>query len=63
MIARFEELGFQIVNNTGYFGHPYYAHRLPWLHRAEMAKAKLLLRWPTPHLCNYATIVLWKPLN
>jgi hypothetical protein len=63
MIARFEELGFQIVNYTGYFGHPYYAHRFPLLHRAEMAKAKLLLRWPTPHLCSYATIVLRKPFE
>ena len=60
MISRFEDLGFEIVNYTGYFGHPYYVHRLPLLHRAEVLKARLLLRWPTPHLCSYATIVLRK---
>jgi 2-polyprenyl-3-methyl-5-hydroxy-6-metoxy-1,4-benzoquinol methylase len=60
MINRFERLGFEVVNYTGYFGHPYYARRLPLLHRVEMLKAKILLKWPTPHLCSYATIVLRK---
>lgn len=60
MVDRFEELGFEVVNYTGYFGHPYYAHRLPWLHHVEMFKSRLLLKWPTPHLCSYATVVLRK---
>jgi 2-polyprenyl-3-methyl-5-hydroxy-6-metoxy-1,4-benzoquinol methylase len=60
MIHRFEELGFEVVNYTGYFGHHYYTNRFPLLHRAEMLKADLLLRWPMPHLCSYASIVLRK---
>jgi 2-polyprenyl-3-methyl-5-hydroxy-6-metoxy-1,4-benzoquinol methylase len=60
MIDRFERLGFEVVSYTGFFGHPYYAHRFPWLHRAELLKAKLLLKWPTPHLCSYAAVVLRK---
>ena len=61
MIDRFEELGFEVVTYVGYFGHTYYAHRFPWLHNAEMFKAKMLLRRPIPHLCSYATILLRKP--
>jgi 2-polyprenyl-3-methyl-5-hydroxy-6-metoxy-1,4-benzoquinol methylase len=60
MIRRFESIGFEILSYTGYFGHPYYMQRFPLLHRAEMVKAKLLLKWPTPHLCSYTTIVLRK---
>jgi 2-polyprenyl-3-methyl-5-hydroxy-6-metoxy-1,4-benzoquinol methylase len=59
MIGRFESLGFEILDYTGFFGHPYYT-RIPWLHRAETLKANLLAKLPIPMLCSYATIVLRK---
>jgi hypothetical protein len=60
MIRRFEALGFEVLQYTGYFGHPYYFARIPWLHRLEMQKSRLLLKHPIPALCSYATIVLRK---
>jgi cyclopropane fatty-acyl-phospholipid synthase-like methyltransferase len=60
MIRRFERIGFEVVDYTGYFGHNYYL-RLPWLHKLESRKSKLLLRYPVPQLCSYATFVLRKP--
>jgi SAM-dependent methyltransferase len=61
MIRRFQNVGFEIVSYTGYFGHGYYRRRLPWLDRLEKQKSKLLLRHPLPQLCSYATVVLRKP--
>lgn len=61
MIKRFEELGFEVLQYTGYFGHRYYEHRLSWLHNIEMLKSKVLLRHPIPQLCSYASLVLRKP--
>jgi hypothetical protein len=60
MIRRFEEIGFEIIDYRGYFGH-YYYQKLPWLHRLEMFKSKLLLKYPVPQLCSYARVVLRKP--
>jgi 2-polyprenyl-3-methyl-5-hydroxy-6-metoxy-1,4-benzoquinol methylase len=60
MIRRFEELGFEVLKYTGYFGHMYYKRLAPLLHRLEIAKAELLLRHPVPTLCSYATVVLRK---
>lgn len=61
MIRRFEALGFEVLEYTGYFGHPYYAGKIPWLHRLEMQKSRFLVKHPIPALCAYATIVLRKP--
>jgi SAM-dependent methyltransferase len=61
MIRRFEALGFEVLQYTGYFGHPYYSGKLPWLHRLEIQKSRFLLKHPIPALCAYATIVLRKP--
>jgi hypothetical protein len=60
MIRRFEEIGFEIIDYRGYFGH-YYYQKLPWLHRLEMFKSKLLLKYSVPQLCSYARVVLRKP--
>lgn len=60
MIQRFERIGFEVINYTGYFGHNYY-QRLPWLHRIETLKSQLLLKHPIPQLCTYAAFVLRKP--
>jgi SAM-dependent methyltransferase len=61
MIQRFQAIGFQVLQYSGYFGHAYYAPRMPWLHRIEMQKARFLLKHPIPQLCSYATVVLRKP--
>lgn len=60
MIKRFEQLGFEVIQYTGYFGHSYYSRRLPFLHRLEELKSDVLLKYPNPHLCSYAAIVLRK---
>jgi 2-polyprenyl-3-methyl-5-hydroxy-6-metoxy-1,4-benzoquinol methylase len=59
-VARFEELGFEVVRYHGYFGHIYYRRRLPWLHRWESRKAAWLARHPVPGLTSYAHVVLRK---
>jgi SAM-dependent methyltransferase len=63
MIARFESLGYEVLEYTGYYGHEYYRNRLPWLDRIEQSKAKYLLQHPVPQLCSYATLVLRKPVD
>jgi hypothetical protein len=63
MIARFESLGYEVIEYTGYFGHEYYMKRLPWLHRIEELKSRFLVRHPVPQFCSYATLVLRKPLE
>jgi SAM-dependent methyltransferase len=61
MIRRFEQIGFEVIRYTGYFGHYYYSKRLPWLQPLEDLKAGLLLKYPVPQLCSYATLILRKP--
>ncbi|MGC1373945.1 MAG: methyltransferase domain-containing protein [Candidatus Sulfotelmatobacter sp.] len=61
MMRRFEGLGFEVVRYTGYFGHDYYRRVSRLIHQIEASKQRLLLRWPLPAFCSYATIVLRKP--
>jgi SAM-dependent methyltransferase len=63
MIARFESLGYEVIEYIGYFGHGYYRKRLAWLDRIERMKSQYLLHHPVPQLCSYATLVLRKPTN
>lgn len=63
MIARFESLGYEVIEYTGYYGHGYYKTRLAWLDRMERIKSQYLLHHPVPQLCSYATLVLRKPAN
>jgi SAM-dependent methyltransferase len=63
MIARFESLGYEVVEFIGFYGHGYYSKRLPWLDRLEKMKSHFLLRHPVPQLCSYATLVLRKPID
>jgi 2-polyprenyl-3-methyl-5-hydroxy-6-metoxy-1,4-benzoquinol methylase len=60
MIKRFEGLGFEVLSYTGYFGHNYYL-TIPFLHRLEMRKAEVLLKYPIPMFCAYSTLILRKP--
>jgi hypothetical protein len=61
MIRRFEDIGYEVVCYTGYFGHGYYGIKMPWLQPIEDIKSKFLLRNPIPQLCSYATLILRKP--
>jgi len=60
MIRRFSDLGFDVLEYTGYFGHRYYSHRVPWLQALEDRKARWLARHPHPLLTSYAHVVLRK---
>ena len=61
MIRRYQDLGFEVIRYSGYFGHGYYEKRLPLLHRIEGIKRRFLVKYPLPFFCSYATIVLRKP--
>ena len=60
MIRRFETLGFEIVEYTGYFGHSYYQRMIRPLHALEMKKAAWLVAHPNPLLTSYARLILRK---
>jgi SAM-dependent methyltransferase len=58
--ARLAGVGFEVLAYTGYFGHGYYLHQSS-LHRAEQAKAQILVDHPVADLCSYALVLLRKP--
>jgi hypothetical protein len=60
MVTRFESLGFEVLEYTGYFGHSYYRRRLPLLDFIEGKKAAWLARHPHPLLTSYARVLLRK---
>jgi SAM-dependent methyltransferase len=60
MMVRFESLGFEVLEYTGYFGHTYYRRRLSVLDRIERKKAAWLVRHPHPFLTSYARVLLRK---
>lgn len=57
---RFESVGFKVEQTTATFGHGYY-RRIPPLHALELAKTKLLHRYPVPYLTSFVMVVLRKP--
>jgi hypothetical protein len=59
-LARFEALGFTVVEYQGYFGHGYY-EKLPLLRPLQRAKAAFLEKHPVPALTSYARVLLRKP--
>ncbi|MDB4904564.1 MAG: Methyltransferase domain protein [Mucilaginibacter sp.] len=59
MIKFFSFCGYEIIDYTGYFGHPYYA-RLPIAHSIEVAKAKWLIKHPISFMTSYASVILQK---
>lgn len=61
-IRRFESIGFEVMQYTGYFGHTYYRRKLAPLHWLEQQKAAWLAKCPIAHLTSYAAIVLRKPV-
>jgi SAM-dependent methyltransferase len=62
-IMFFEKLGYEVSEYYGYFGHTYYAKKLPWLHKLHRMKTDWLLEHPIPALTSYATVMLRRPLD
>ncbi len=60
MIRRLEAIGYEVLEFRGYFGHTYYRHRLPVLHRLEQLKTRWLVRHPVGRLTSYAYLLLRK---
>lgn len=62
IIRHLENIGFEVIEYVGFFGHPYYRRRLSALHRLEAVKSAFLARYfPLPHLTSYAYVILRKP--
>jgi hypothetical protein len=59
MIKFFSTIGYEIVDYTGYFGHPYYK-RIPPIDAIERVKAKWLVKHPVPFLTSYSSVILKK---
>lgn len=60
MHRRLADLGFEVLEYRGYFGHGYY-RRVPVLDRLEQIKARWLAAHPVNALTTYAVIVARKP--
>lgn len=59
----FRNLGYDILDYRAYFGHNYYAPRLPLLHLVHRQTTKLLLKAPIALFASYATVILQRPLE
>jgi SAM-dependent methyltransferase len=59
----FRDLGYEILEYRAYFGHNYYAPKLPLLDRVHRQTTKLLLKAPIAFFVSYATIILRRPLE
>ncbi|MGH9717845.1 MAG: class I SAM-dependent methyltransferase [Candidatus Acidiferrales bacterium] len=57
-IKFFQNIGYDVLEFRGYFGHGYYEARLPWLHVLEEMKTDTLLAFPIAHLTSFATVIL-----
>jgi hypothetical protein len=60
MHRRLADIGFEVLEYRGYFGHGYY-HRIAALHRLEQLKARWLAAHPVNALTTYAVIVARRP--
>jgi hypothetical protein len=61
-IQFFRRLGYEVLEYRAYFGHNYYAFRLPLLHLVHRQKTNLLLKAPIALFTSYATVILRRPL-
>jgi SAM-dependent methyltransferase len=59
----FRDLGYDILEYRAYFGHNYYAPKLPLLHLVHRQTTNLLLKAPIAFFVSYATIILRRPLK
>jgi 2-polyprenyl-3-methyl-5-hydroxy-6-metoxy-1,4-benzoquinol methylase len=58
-IKRLIELGYNVEEYIGFFGHRYYS-RIKILNRLEMIKANLLVKYPLPFFTQFAQVLLKK---
>ncbi len=61
-IARFEDVGFDVEEYVGYFGHGYF-ERFPWLEFLQRRVMDGLLRRPMAALTTFAIAKLGKPIQ
>lgn len=61
-IRRFENLNFEVLSYTGFFGHSYY-DRVKILKELERLKTNFLLKHPNPYFCSYSQILIKKVEN
>lgn len=59
-IKKYEELGYEVIEYRGFFGHNPYYSRIGLLKRLHDIKTDYLLRRPNPLLTSYACVVLKK---
>lgn len=59
-LRKFEELGYEIIQYRGFFGHSGYYNRIPPLKKLHELKTNYLLKNPHPLFTSYAYIVLKK---
>ena len=60
-IRRFEELGYEVVEYAGFYGHAGYYKKLGPLAALHERTVKRLLKNPKPSLTSYARVTLRKP--
>ncbi len=59
MISRFKNIGYEIIEYVGYFGHNYYK-KFPFLHKLEQMKSGALKKLPLSYLTSYTHLILKK---
>jgi SAM-dependent methyltransferase len=57
----YQDIGYEVLEYRGYFGHNYYHMKLPFLHLLEKQKTRVLLKAPVACLTSYSTIILRRP--
>ena len=57
-IAFFEQVGFDVEQYVGFFGHPGYYRRVPPLRRAHLALSGHLTKHPNPLFTSFAQVTL-----
>ena len=60
-INNFTNLGYEIVEYIGWFGHEYYYYKLPIILAVHRLFTGVLLRFPTPLFTSFAYVTLQKP--
>ncbi|MCK4408852.1 MAG: class I SAM-dependent methyltransferase [Candidatus Eisenbacteria sp.] len=59
-ITRLTELGYDVLEYTGFFGHEQYYNHLPLLRKVHRHLKRVLVRHPSPHLTSFGMVALRK---
>jgi len=60
-IRRFINIGFEIVEYWGFFGHSSYYQKIKFMKNIHQVKTNYLLNHPNPYLTSFAYLILRKP--